>query len=401
VSSAKDRQARSSARSTSREKSGVRYTDGVDRIRQLDPHRVVEKLREVTGDPEGFKNELPPLPVPGHGEEYDDCGDDLLHFCADCGDPIAVGRTCHRKRCPRCAPAWVAKRATKAGAKLEATRRYLYSKRGDSPKFHHLQVSPPDGLAFARDDPIEAGYEVVKELCDELGIDGGAIVYHPWRGAGDDDRGFWKELLFKGSDWSETVQELSHEPHFHIIAVGDFVPGGEFTNQLYEKTGWTFKRITKGGDDSESNVSLYGEHDLARALTYSLSHAGVCDSKDAYRYFGLTANLSAEGHIVEEIDEVVRAVAPDTLGLSTTSTTCRRELDDEESSSSASPPSNPDPEMDSEGPDGDTETRRCRGRVVSVSNASEFLRDRDWVDEANRVDRLIAVMRGKDPPPTD
>ncbi|WP_323174845.1 hypothetical protein, partial [Natrialba sp. PRR66] len=39
-------------------------------------------------------NELPRHGLPGFGEAYDDCGDDIPHFCEDCGDAFAVGRTC-------------------------------------------------------------------------------------------------------------------------------------------------------------------------------------------------------------------------------------------------------------------------------------------------------------------
>jgi hypothetical protein len=379
-----------------RQKSGIRYTDDTDEIRQLDPYRIAEKVREVEGDPDAMRNELPALPLPGHGDEYDDCGDDVPHFCADCGDPVITGRTCYRKRCPRCAPAWVTRRATAAGAKLEAVRRYLYAKRGESPRFHHLVFSPPEGFSVSRDDPLDAGYEVVKELLDELGLDGGAIVYHPWRGDGGDDRGFWSELLFNGNDWGETVQELSHEPHFHVIGVGRYVPGGNFTDAVYQQTGWTFKRITKGGDESESNVSLYDEYDLARALTYSLSHAGICDDKNAYRYTGMVAGFSADDDITAEIDEVVRSVAPNTLGLSYSTTSCSRTVDDDEDGSTGTTTETGTDRGVSADEGG--ENARCGGRVVRIANAPEYLKNREWVDEARCVDGLIDYLRGEPPP---
>lgn len=400
--SSPSRRARSSTRKGSREKSGIKYRDG-DRLVMVDPRRVVDKARQVgvvdSEAPWGDEaNELPALTLPGHGEAYTKeseggaCGEEVPHFCEDCGKPIAVGRTCYRSQCPRCAPAWVAmKRAKPAGAKLEGLRRYLYSTRGQSPRFHHLVLSPPDGFATLREDPLGAAFEIVKEITDALGVDGGLIAYHPWRGVEDDDRGFWKEILFKGTDWEATVERLEYGPHFHVIAVGRFVPGQEFTQRLHEQTGWTFKRITKGGDDTESNVSLYDTYDLVRALTYTISHTGLYrtesgQTKAATRYFGQVANFQAEGNVTEEIDAAVRSVAPNTLGLSYRSNSCARELDEDEEATGAGPPSNGDPDMaDTEASGG---TDRCGGRLVPIERASEYLTDPEWVKQARHVDEL-------------
>jgi len=368
-------------------------------VLQVDPADALRTVRGVGGDPRTLTNELPGLPLPGHGEAYDDCGEELPHFCAGCGETHTVGRTCYRKECPRCASGWAMERATAAGAKLEATRRYLYAKRGTSPRFHHLVFSPPDEFAVARDDPLAAGYEIVKELLDELGTDGGVIIYHPWRGAESDDRGFWQDVLFEGNDWSETVEKLEYGPHFHVIALGNFVPGGRFTRKLYERTGWVFKRITKGGDSSDSNVSIYDEYDLARALSYSLSHAGVSEDCDAYRYFGRVHNMTADEHIEEYMSEAVRSVAPDTLGLSYRSTSCARELDDDEETAQ-------DGAANAVGEYGDDiegeEARTCGGRLLHIREAPEYLRSEDWTETVSHAEELAqtyrAWLKGEPPP---
>lgn len=396
----------SSVRSSSRNKSGIQYRSGED-VLQADPADALRTVRGVGGDPRTLTEELPALTLPGHGEQYDDCGDDLPHFCEGCGEVHEVGRTCRRKECPRCAPAWVVERATAAGAKIEATRRYLASSRGQSPRFHHLVFSPPEGFAVDREDPLAAGYEIVKNLLDELGTDGGVVIYHPWRGAEDDDRGFWKNVLFEGNEWAETVEKLEYAPHFHIVALGRFVPGEQFTKKLYEQTGWTYKRITKGGDDTDSNVSLYDEYDLARALTYSLSHAGVSDDKDAYRYYGRVHNFAAEEHIEQEINAVVRSVAPNTLGLRYRSTSCTRSLDEDEETAgeaaSGPSPSNTDPEMGDGGGD-DEEHRRCGGRLLHIRQAPRYLADREWretVAYVEDLERAYLEWRGVPPPNSD
>lgn len=395
----------SSVRSLSRDQSRINYRKDGELV-QADPSNALQSVRGVGGDPRTLENELPALVLPGHGEAYDDCGEDVPHFCTNCGEVHDVGRTCRRKECPRCAPSWAMKAATSAGAKTEATRRLLTSIRGQSPRFHHLVLSPPEDFAVAREDPLAAGYEIVKNLLDELGTDGGIIIYHPWRGAENDDRGFWKNVLFEENPWSETVEKLEYGPHFHVIALGRFVPGEQFTKKLYEQTGWTFKRITKGGDNSDSNVSLYDEYDLTRALTYSLSHAGVVDGMDSYRYYGRVANTQAEEHIEEEINEVVRSVAPNTLGISYRSTSCTVELDEEEdpdpTSLETSGPSDPDPEMADENGNDEDQDRRCGGRLVHISTAPGFLTDPDWRERVSHAEDLeTAYLNWRGVPPPD
>lgn len=396
-----------STRMGTRDKSGIRYRSGDDLL-QVEPRRFTDKVREVAVDREApwgddFR-ELPALVLPGHGEEYDDCGNMEPYICTGCGEWVGVGRTCYRPRCPRCAPAWAARAATRAGAKIEATRAYFYAARGQSPKFHHLVLSPPEEFAVARDDPLGAGFEIVKELTDDLAVDGGLIAYHPYRGRGEDDRGFWKDVLFSGSEWRETWQEVEYSPHFHLIVVGDFVPGGQLTSKLHDRTGWTFKRITKGGDESESNVSLYDEFDLARALTYTLSHTGLYETdtgqnKAAFRYFGKTHNLAAEDHHTDKIDAAVRSVAPNTLGLSLSSTTCTRRLDEDEerarsASASTGPPSNPDPEMIDESDQESDESRQCGGKLVPAEDYLDL--DDDALSVALGLWRLDQLDRPPD-----
>lgn len=392
----------SSVRHQSRDSSGIRYRSG-DELLQVDPGNAVKTVRGVGGDPRTLTEELPALPLPGHGDRLEGCGDDMPHFCSNCGETHTVGQTCHRKQCPRCAPAWALKRATAAGAKLEATRRYLYAKRGTSPRFHHLVFSPPEGFAVARDDPLDAGYEIVKNLLDELGTDGAVVIYHPWRGEEDDDRGFWSNILFNGNDWSETVEKLEYAPHFHVIALANYVPGDQFTTKLHEETGWTFKRITKGGDESESNVSLYDDYDLCRALTYSLSHAGVSGTHDAYRYSGRVHNMTASDEIEAEISAAARSVAPDTLGLSYSSTSCERDLEeDEEATAATAPgPGNAKPEY----ADDDEDEAECGGRLLHIRRADEFLSDGEWCARVGGAGELAKTyhrwLRDEPPPGTN
>lgn len=403
-----------SARSTTRQKSGIRYTaDGT--VYQANPSEIINRFESVDAREDTFGNELPELDLPGFGERYDDCGDDFPRFCADCGATHYVGRTCYRSRCPRCGAAWARKRATTVTAKLEATRRYEESKRDGwgGYKFHHLTLSPPEGFATFSHDSLGRTFDLLKEVLDELGTAAGVIFYHPFRGENGDDRGDWKGRLFDGREWDDVRQELEHSPHFHAVVVAKHIDGGHVTRAIEEQTGWVVERITKG---EESNVSIYGKYDLARVATYCLSHTGIEATDDgghraAYRYFGRTANLSPTDEIEAEMDAAVRSVAPKTLDLPWSSLACQNDRDGREpqsplvaATSAAHDEGDGEPFPPDDG--ADAPEGKCAGRLLDITKAPAFLEDDEWVAKAPNADDLRETWRewrdeidGDRPPP--
>ncbi|MFB6191951.1 MAG: hypothetical protein ABEI11_01370 [Haloarculaceae archaeon] len=136
-----------SVRGVTRDESSILYrADGT--VMKANPSRIAERFEAVDAREDTFGNELPELALPGFGETYDDCGEDIPRFCADCGATHTVGRTCYRSRCPRCGKAWARKQGAKIAAKVEATRRYKESKRPgwSGYKEHHLMLSAPEGF---------------------------------------------------------------------------------------------------------------------------------------------------------------------------------------------------------------------------------------------------------------
>jgi hypothetical protein len=177
--------------------------------RRADPEAIIDAIeRPREGDLErsAHRDTLPRLDLPGFGDALDDCGDDLPHFCSSCGATFAIGRTCNRSQCPRCCLAWARVRASKICGKLDALRRYKYASGTDNQFFHHLAISlPEDWSVAAGEDPqdaLERTLEVVKEILDELGIEG-VVFYHPWRGVDGDDRGAWKGRIGSFRPWSD------------------------------------------------------------------------------------------------------------------------------------------------------------------------------------------------------
>lgn len=385
------------------QKSGISY-DTDDGEITAHPSRMVEKFEQANGDGERFTDTLPPLPLPGHGGKYEDCGDEIPCFCADCGHRSDFGRTCFRSLCPRCWKGWDRRRSAKMTAKLEALRRYKEASEGagwQGYKFHHLTLSPPDG--YALDSMSEMGalqrtFDLLKEVLGEMNVETGVLFYHPYRGRDGDDRGFWKNVLPDGEEvaMDETREELKHddEQHFHAVVLSKFVPTEHVTDRIESETGWVIHRITKADD---SDVSLYDKYDLARSVTYCLSHTGIEPRDDgtraAYRYFGEVANFGAEERIEREMDAAVRSVGVNTLGLKYNSQACVVEREQVETTTvlrekvnlGAAHGEGGEPEMEEVEVDEEI-VAKCEGRVVPITAAPRYLSDPDWMEEAEHAD---------------
>lgn len=406
------------------EASGIRY-GSTQQEYTADPGSIVQRFQSVDAREDTFGHGLPELDLPGFGEAYEDCGEDIPRFCADCGATHTVGRTCYRSTCPRCGAAWTRRQGTAIASKMEATRRYLESSETKAGwagyKFHHITLSPPDGFETFTNEALDRTFEILKEVLDELGVLTGVMFYHPWSGSGEgDDLGEWKDRLFSDREWSEVLEELEHRPHFHAVVVAKHVDGGYVTKAIEEQTGWIVERLTKGED---SDVSIYDKFDLCRVVSYCLSHTGLYETDSgrtqaAYRYFGRAANLPAADHIEAEIDAAMRSVTPRTLDLSWSSLACTKDREDREAQSwlvsdpeqAASGQRAGVPREEGEGGDGQGEAAppgdKCAGRLLHLSRAPEFLEDREWREAAPRSEELAEMWEEwseeiEEPPPVE
>lgn len=306
------------------------------------PHESVPGGDDRAKDDDGhlkpdLSQRLPKLELPGFRAAYDECGDDAVYFCTDCGDTFTVGSTCRRSVCERCAPARIRERAVNICTTLSATWAKRYTddvKYGpyEQMRYHHVVLSPPWHWAPAAEDSLETTLDVVKDVLRQFGCDG-YIFPHPFSGKDGDDRGEWKERLFKGRDWEDVAQELEFRPHFHCIVVAPYIPGGDVTKTISEETGWTIHRITQS---ENSNVSIYGDVELMAAVQYCLSHTGIktADEWDyennhmADTYFGSTLTSVNKPDDTElKMDLLSRSVAPKILDLDYNSLACANERD--------------------------------------------------------------------------
>lgn len=359
---------------------------------------------------DGSRRDLPPMALPGFGDEYDDCGDDIPLFCEGCGNTAIVGRTCGRSVCPRCGAAWVRDRSINITSRLAATRAVRDYNREDHQRFHHVVLSPPADWHLQAADPLDRTFHVIRDMLASLDLEG-YVFYHPWAGdtaEGEDDQGMWSDRLFSGRDFQGDVRdELQLRPHFHCIVVGNEVPGGSTTRELQDRTGWILKRILKGED---SKVSLYDEEDLAEATTYSISHTAIDTTGEQnqaqYRGFGSVLNsVDILPDTREEMEMEVREAAPTTLGVKIKSQLCLEktikppEGDDLQGPleliNDAADNLEPDPEAATEPDpapdpveDQELEKRPCKGRMLHIREADrddDYLNDPEWLATADHA----------------
>jgi len=319
---------------------------------------VLEKFAE-NGDVD-----LPLLP--GFGEDgdasnaRDDCGNPHPHCCDSCGQSVDIGNTCGMSVCGRCAVAWARNRGVKKAAKVRRVRKEKHHHTPDSEHqyLHHVTMSARLGWwytlargGYTLAEAYDKYLETVKFILDEMRAQG-VLVRHSYRGKKDDgslargadsmdrvmdDQGEWKNRLFSGREWQGDVrQELAWNPHAHCIVVSDFVRGQEFTKQIEAETGWVIARIA--GDDG---VSLQNDGAMARALTYSLSHADINVREDTHnesvvREVGSfegdpiksTSRFTPRPHDLEWAKNAVERYAETVLGLYSVSAECGADLPD-------------------------------------------------------------------------
>jgi hypothetical protein len=293
--------------------------------------------------------------LPGFGPDgfghnaRDDCGDPHPFICDSCGHSVEFGRTCGQSVCSRCGVAWVRDLSIKKAAKVRRLRKekHQHTPANEHQKIHHVIISTPlswwydlaksgCGLSEAQD----LTKDVVKDILEELRAQG-VLIRHSFRGANDDgtiasesdDKGEWKERLNSGRDWFGDVRdEVAFKPHFHAVVVSDMVRVD--TDRIEEKTGWVLHRI-----QNDDGVSLEDDGAMARALTYSLSHADIDVRRDGHNRsavwevgafqgdpFKSSSRFRARPSDLEWSDVVVRRHAEKVLGLRSGTTECGQQL---------------------------------------------------------------------------
>lgn len=371
-----DEPSSTSSRSRSRSKGAIcfeaRFDDGeTRRVRvnqDVDP-MYQDSIEQIERDARGYDDPLPDSPIAASGSRGQNCGDVIpALFCPDdnCGEVYDVGRTCRKSRCPRCWQSWDFHSAVRKAAKLQSLAKTRGSQSGRSIKKHHVTVSLRESTRFHSDDPLDRGFSLVKRLMQEVNVDTGYILYHPYRikeeyrgdvnghESGDGDM-IWADILrmleSENWTWGAVKDEfLIYNPHFHVICLSEFVQTGDFNDDegdveededavsewIEDESSVVIHRIVKNVKEYDSPVSMDGLDDLCAVMAYSLSHVALLHEEKtdswqaAVRPFGEVANFEAFDNVEADVKSEMREVAPDVLGVDFAKPRCSAHVVDED-----------------------------------------------------------------------
>jgi len=162
-------------------------------------------------------------------------------------------KSCYRAECSECDFKWNARESNKATRRIETFQKKVWKKFKKKVKPVHVVASPPSS-------DYKMGYKKLRkkvyEKLKNVGVRGGACVYHPFK----------RSLLSDGS-WY-----WYFSPHFHIVCFGWVEDVGE----EYRNSGYVI--INKGVRDS-----------VFATFYYLLSHAGVYKGRHSLTWFGTCA----------------------------------------------------------------------------------------------------------------
>lgn len=165
---------------------------------------------------------------------------------------VRYQRSCFRPVCKTCFEKWLGRQSNVATRKIER-----YAKRKKATPIHLV-------LCASQWD-LELDYKKMKEkarkILKEIGIKGGAIIFHPFR-------------------FNKNIRSWYYYTHFHVVGFGS-IPKGSITESYY-RNGWFVKYL--------------GERDSVLAtFYYLLSHCGIKKGVHAITWFG-DLSYSKLGH---------------------------------------------------------------------------------------------------------
>ena len=189
--------------------------------------------------------------LPGTGDPGAECGDDVSYWCNCCKRWFEQQHSCGERQCPHCSHIWVRDHARIMRGRLWDGRDH-YNTGEKAYRVHHCIISFRAGIPENR-----SQYQDLRSyaygLARGAGIEGGCVVFHPWRENRDG------EFDVVG-------------PHFHIFGLGHRIsPDWEvepYTDDII------FKRV-RNFDARQRDP-----------FEYVLSHCGIPEKGHAIVWFG-------------------------------------------------------------------------------------------------------------------
>ena len=225
--------------------------------------------------------------LPGQGQPYPDCGEEVLYLCPRCGHMKEGHRCCRRATCPKCYTTWAWLQARRSALRILKARKLFASRLGWRNRPIHVVASlpPKDWHLFFDAKTYPRVRRRVYKLLTKAGTKGGLLIPHPWRQkcalCDGDIVGSWR--VDKETDKFTEKERYCVKcgskqfkwidgPHFHFVGYGWI----EHAKEIHQATGYVIKNI--GVIDN-----------VGGAVWYQLTHCGLRAGRQTVTYFGLCA----------------------------------------------------------------------------------------------------------------
>lgn len=240
--------------------------------------------------------------LPGFGVQHSDrCNQpNFIEYCPDCHHTDLHSYHCNRWDCPVCYPWTANKRARESADRLYGVMRAWQATGADIGFFNHVVMSPP-ASAYEDFDEKKAAKDV-RKYCKEIGLSGGALIFHPYR-IDEEIEMIFHDLRVSGelkvNNWIAVHQNILKgsfisgreirswrdyvyfSPHWHIVG---FFKLKERSNVFYERTGWTYKNVSW-----EKYHEALDKAGARRTIAYLCTHHRYQKGKQSLTYFGKAA----------------------------------------------------------------------------------------------------------------
>lgn len=199
---------------------------------------------------------FPGYNIPGMSEKSPDCGNVRSIIACSKGGTAHFKRVlrynCNSLDCPECYIDLTAHDARKIRDRFELVRVELRKAGLDPGHPFHVFLSPPPSMRHL---PIDKLRPIALKYAQDIGIIGGCIVAHPYRGSPQVITAFREGRL-----------DLEYSPHFHIIG---FLPTGrptEKSNDFHSRTGWIYgNKGNKNRKGAPRNIYHTAHYELGHA----------------------------------------------------------------------------------------------------------------------------------------
>jgi hypothetical protein len=227
---------------------------------------------------------------PAGGESLETCGEVRAKaWCSNCGDyKYELLDHCDRGVCPVCHEEWRTRASRSATS--EIIEKFHLFKQVVDPNFSLSSVvwsCPPKMWDWDIDKLWRAFGQLLRR---SVGAEATAAIIHLYRFRNQEGQ----EIPFKEWIRNPSAYVLSREPHFHSIVVGKLIR----SDDLYEKTGWVYKKLKNRKGRYWLNAS-----DVFGTVYYALSHTSLSLDKQrqSVHYYGLFKKARIESEWFEYV----------------------------------------------------------------------------------------------------